>query len=223
MSDQAHTVILADDHDLVRAGVAGLIDRVGGYRVVCEAPNGKELIAALELIEEPRIAVVDLHMPVMDGFETISWFRVNRPHIMTLALTVDPSEEIVLKALRAGARGFLRKNARAAVLKTALDSLILSGYYHSEEVHDTLVRLTGLKTDHERTREDVDRALTARERQFLVLVCDPEEFTYEQIADHMEVHRRTVDSYRESIGEKFGVKSKTGLVLFAMKWGIVKP
>lgn len=223
MSGTAHPVVLVDDHELVRSGVAGLIDRVGGYRVVLEAANGQELLEALSTIEEPRIAVVDLHMPVMDGFETIAWLRANRPDILPLALTVDPTDEIMLRALRAGARGFLRKNARAPMLKTALDSLILSGFYFSDEMHETILHKTGMKTDHERQEEAVREGISARELEFLKLVCAPEELTYEQIAEIMGLSRRTVDGFRESLADKFDIKSKTGLVLFAMKWGFVKP
>lgn len=223
MSGTIHPVVLVDDHELVRSGVAGLIDRVGGYRVVLEAANGQELLEALSTIEEPRIAVVDLHMPVMDGFETITWLRANRPSILPMALTVDPTDEIMLRALRAGARGFLRKNARAPMLKTALDSLILSGYYFNDEMHDTLVHKSGLKTQLERQEESVHEGISSRELEFLKLVCSPEEFTYEQIAETMGVSRRTVDGFRESLADKFDIKSKTGLVLFAMKYGFVKP
>lgn len=223
MSSSLHPVALVDDHELVRTGIAGMIDRIGGYRMVCEAANGLEFIQALKEVEEPRIAVVDLHMPLMDGFETIAWLRANRPAILPLALTFDPAEDIMIRALRAGAHGFIRKNARAAVLKTALDSLMLTGYYHSDELHETIIERHGLKTDYERQQERVLAGITSRELGFLKLVCAPEEFTYEQIAEEMALGRRTVDGFRESLAEKFGIKSKTGLVLFAMKWGIVKP
>ena len=224
MSDILHPVALVDDHEMVRSAIAGMIDRLGGYRVIGEASNGLEFLTMLNAGgEEPRIAVVDLQMPVMDGFETIAWLRAQRPNIMALALTFDPAEDSVIKAVRAGARGFLRKNARAAVLKTALDSLMLTGYYHSDEVHDSLVQTPGSMTGPERMRAKVLAEISAREMEFLKLVCSPEEHTYETIASKMNVHRRTVDGFRESLTEKFGVKSKTGLVLFAMKWGIVTP
>jgi two-component system invasion response regulator UvrY len=223
MSGNLQPVALVDDHELVRAGIAGMIDRIGGYRVVYEASNGLEFLDMLNGVDEPRIAVVDLHMPIMDGFETIAWLRAQRPNIMTLALTFDPAEEVMMRAVRAGARGFLRKNARAPVLKTALDSLMLSGYYLSDEVHQSIFLPPDPKSGPERLRERVLANVSAREMEFLKLVCSPDEYTYEKIAFRMNVHRRTVDGFRESLTEKFGIKSKTGLVLFAMKWGIVKP
>ena len=223
MNETIHSVALVDDHELVRTGLAAMVDRIGGYRVTLEAANGKELIRALSGVPEPRIAIVDLHMPVMDGYETIAWMREHTPEILPLALTFDPADDVLVKAVRAGARGFLRKNARPALLKVALDSLILTGYYHSDEVHNTVLESGALKTTYERQQEKVLAAITPREREFLLLVCSPEEPTYEQVADAMGVQRRTVEGFREAISDKFGIKSKTGLVLFAMKWGLVKP
>lgn len=219
----AHSVALIDDHHLVRSGIAAMVNGVGGYNVVMEAANGREFMRALSGNEEPAIAIVDLFMPVMDGFETIAWLKNNAPGIRPLALTFDASDDVMVRAVRAGARGFLLKNARPAVLKVALDSLMLTGYYHSDELHETLVDKQQLKTPQEKQQEKIIAAITPREMDFLLLVCAPEEYTYEQIADKMNVHRRTVDGYRESLVEKFGIKSKTGLVLFAMKWGVVKP
>ncbi len=218
-----HSVALIDDHNLVRGGIAAMVNNVGGYEVTMEASNGREFIRMLSGQEEPAIAIVDIFMPVMDGFETIGWLKQNAPGIRPLALTFDASDDVMVRAVRAGARGFLLKNARPAVLKVALDSLMLTGYYTSDELHETLVDKQQLKTQQERMQERIIAAISPREMEFLLLVCAPEEYTYEQIADLMGVHRRTVDGFREGLVEKFGIKSKTGLVLFAMKWGIVKP
>jgi two-component system, NarL family, invasion response regulator UvrY len=217
-----HSVALVDDHHLVRNGLVSLVNSFGGYHVTVEAGNGKELIEALKGADTPDIAIVDLNMPVMDGYETMAWLREHAPTVLSLALTFDAAEDALVKAVRAGARGFLLKNARPAVLKNALDSLMLTGYYYTEATHDALQRAPGLKTSHERERERILGQITPREMEFLLLVCDEAEFTYEQIADHMHVHRRTVDNFRIGLFEKFGIKSKTGLVLFAMRWGLMK-
>ena len=199
-----------------------MVHNVGGYTVTMEAANGREFMRMLSGVEEPAIAIVDLFMPIMDGFETIAWLKANSK-VLPLALTFDASDDVMVRAVRAGARGFLLKNARPAVLKVALDSLMLTGYYTSDELHETLVEKQQLKTPHEKRQEQIIAQITPREMEFLKLVCAPEEYTYEQIADIMEVHRRTVDGFREGLVDKFGIKSKTGLVLFAMKWGVVTP
>jgi two-component system invasion response regulator UvrY len=217
-----HRIALVDDHHLVRNGLAATVNALGGYAVTVEAGNGKELIDALRNAVEPAIAIVDLSMPVMDGYETIAWLRSNKPDILPLALTFDADDEAVVKAVRAGARGFLLKNTRPAVLKNALDSLMLTGYYYTDDTHQTLQRHPEMKTREERERERVLGTITPREMEFLLLVCDPAELTYEQMADRMGVHRRTVDNFRIALFEKFNIKSKTGLVLFALRWGVLQ-
>ncbi|MBL7981908.1 MAG: response regulator transcription factor [Flavobacteriales bacterium] len=218
-----HKVAMVDDHHLVRNGLVATVNSLGGYKVTMEAAHGRELLEALEAadVEVPRIAIVDLNMPVMDGYETIEWLRANRPQVLPLALTFDATDEALLKAVRLGARGFLLKNARPEVLKNALDSLISSNFYYSDRMLETMKEHPELRTRQEVERERVMELVTPRELEFLQLVCSPEEMTYEEIGNIMGVHRRSVDNYRIGLFEKLGVKSKTGLVLFAMRWGLL--
>lgn len=216
-----HKVALVDDHHLVRNGLVATVNALGGYVVSIDVGNGQELIDALRGAEDPAIAIVDLNMPVMDGYATIAWLRANKPAILPLALTFDANEDALVRAVRAGARGFLLKNTRPAVLKNALDSLMLTGYYYTDETHQTLQRHPGMVTREERERERVIGMITLREMEFLLLVCDPAEYTYEQMADRMGIHRRSVDNHRIALFEKFDIKSKTGLVLFALRWGLL--
>ncbi len=212
---------MVDDHHLVREGLVATVNALGGYRVSIEAGNGRELIEALAAGTPPRIAIVDLSMPVMDGYEAIAWLRANHPEVLPLALTFDAGDEAMVRAVRAGARGFLLKNTRPPTLKVALDSLLATGYYYTDKLHETLQRNPQLTTPSERERARIVGQITPREMEFLLLVCDEAEFTYEQIADRMGVHRRTVDNFRIGLFEKFGIKSKTGLVLFALRWGLL--
>ncbi len=213
---------MVDDHHLVRNGLVAIVNSLGGYKVTLEAAHGRELVEALEggRVETPRIAIVDLNMPVMDGYETIEWLRANRPRVLPLALTFDATDEALLKAVRLGARGFLLKNARPEVLKNALDSLVDFNFYYSNEMQMTMREHPGLRTRQEVERERVMEQLSPRELEFLRLLCAPEEHTYEQMATIMGLHRRSVDNYRMMLFDKLGVKSKTGLVLFAMRWGL---
>lgn len=223
-----HDVALVDDHHLMRSGLAATVNGLGGYRVALEAGNGRELVETLEIMQQhalplPAIAVIDLNMPVMDGYATIAWLREHAPTVLPLALTFDAADDALVKAVRAGARGFLLKNTRPEVLKTALDNLMLTGYYYTDQSQQAIQELPTLRTREERKREAILDQITPREMEFLLLVCDPQEFTYEQMADQMGLHRRSVDNHRINLFEKFGIKSKTGLVLFALRWGIVQP
>ncbi|MEZ4739101.1 MAG: response regulator transcription factor [Flavobacteriales bacterium] len=218
-----HGIALVDDHHLVRSGLATVVNNMQGYKVVLEASDGEEFIAALEQGPRPTIAVIDLNMPVMDGYETITWLRTNEPNILPLALTFDASDEALVRAVRLGARGFLLKNSQPEQLRNALDSLILTGYYHSDDMQRSLLDHRDNSKPSERERERILTLITERELEVLQHVCSEDEPTYEAIAAIMGVHRRTVDNYRASMFEKFNIKSKTGLVLFAMRWGLVEP
>lgn len=208
---------------MVREGLAATIDAFDDYAVVLQAAHGQELIGALKDRPDPAIAIVDLHMPVMDGYATIAWLRAHRPAVLPLALTFDASDEALVRAIRAGARGFLGKNARSALLKHALDSLMRTGYFQPSEAQLELLDRSGVRTRWERERDGILERITPRELEFLKLVCDPEEHTYERIAVLMGVQPRSVENHRVSLFEKFHIKSKAGLVLFAYKWRIVEP
>ncbi|MBK6369449.1 MAG: response regulator transcription factor [Flavobacteriales bacterium] len=218
-----HSVALIDDHHLMRSGLVNMINGMGDYEVVQEFANGKEFVDALRTTTAPAIAIVDLNMPVMDGYETITWLTTHAPTVLPLALTFDASDDAMVRAVRVGARGFVLKSARPQTLRIALDSLMLTGYYYTESSHELLTRNPEMKTRQEREREGVLANITPREMTFLLLVCSEEEYTYEQIAAHMDVHRRTVDNFRIALFDKFNIKSKTGLVLFALRWGLIQP
>lgn len=208
---------------MVREGLAATIDAFDDYAVVLQAAHGQELIGALKDRPDPAIAIVDLHMPVMDGYATIAWLRAHRPAVLPLALTFDASDEALVRAIRAGARGFLGKNARSALLKHALDSLMRTGYFQPSgtlpEVLDQVAQRA--RTEHE--REAILAQITPREMEFLRLVCSSDELTYDKVAKLMGVQPRSVENHRVNLFEKFNIKSKAGLVLFAYKWRIVEP
>lgn len=215
-------IALIDDHQIMRTALATFIDRLGGYQVVLQAANGQEYIDALKDAPRIDVAIVDLHMPVMDGYATIEWIRANAPDTKPLALTFEKTEEAMVKALRAGACGFLLKDVSSTIFRQALQQVATIGHFHSDDMQVALN--TGeLLTHYERQRAKVVELITDREMEFIHLVCHEDEYTYEQIGERMILHRRTVDGIREGLFAKFGMKSKTGLVLFAFKWGIAKP
>jgi len=215
------SVALIDDHHMVRKGLASIVNSMEGYRVTMDFPNGKEFVDALNVTNLPQIAIVDLSMPVMNGFETMDWLRKNAPSVRALALTFDAAEDAMVRAIRSGARGFLLKEAPPSELKLALDSLMLTGYYHTEDVLQGMMNSNEEKTVYERQSEELGGLLTAREMEFLLLVCAAEEHTYEHVAELIGIQGRTVDYYRKSLFEKLNVKSKVGMVLFAARHGLL--
>ena len=214
-------VALVDDHTLVRGMLADMINGTDGYVVVLEAGNGQEFIEGLAAVPHIAVAIVDLHMPIMDGYETIAWIRAHAPRTRALALTFEKTEVAMVRAIRAGACGFVLKDARRNVFLQALQQVATVGHYYDAE----LAQVLGTTSQADRNEGLTHRSLedlSDREAEFLGLVCHDKEYTYDQIAELMRVHRRTVDGYRESIFRKYGIKSKVGLVLFAIKRGVVQ-
>ncbi len=208
-------IVLVDDHVIVRNGLKELIAKLGPYKVSAEFNNGQEILAAQPFKNIPDLIILDLSMPGMNGDVVMDELNAAGSKIPVLILTLNSDEATIIKLFRSGVRGYLQKNCSADVFKTALDEIFRCGYYHNEFLVLSLQNNSGStkKTEQEKVLEQ----LTPREKEFLKLVCHEKEYTYEQIADKMSVQHRTVDGYREALFEKFGIKSKTGLVLFVLK------
>jgi DNA-binding NarL/FixJ family response regulator len=213
-------ITLVDDHTVVRKGLKSLIETMGGYEIVSEFDDGKSFIEHVPLKPEPDIIIMDVAMPKMDGKQTMRWLADKKHIYKVLVLTLDTSERTIIELFRLGVRGYIPKTCTAAELKAAIDNIVQTGYYHNEIMTHALHR-DGEETDEDR-RNKIAEKVTGRELEFLELVCDEKEYTYDQIATIMKVHKRTVDGYREDLFEKFNLKSKTGLVLFAFKNGLIK-
>ena len=212
------SMVLIDDHTIVRNGLKSLIEVMGNYKVTHQFENGWEFTKAIAAIPTPDLVIMDMNMPEMNGVETMRWVKEHRPDLKVLMLTLSTDEKTIIELFRFGVRGYLAKNCTAQVLKKAIDDTVTTGYYHSEMLQHALAADTGTApTD---TKAILDR-ITDRELLFIKLICDEQEYTYDQVKDLMNVHRRTVDGYRESLFDKFSIKSKTGLVLFAIKHGLV--
>lgn len=209
------SIFLVDDHTVVRKGLKELIECLGDYTITAEYASGKELIDALPFPEPPDIIILDITMPVMDGKQVMEYFKEHDIQIPVLILTLDTSERTIIDLFRLGVRGYLPKNCSPEELKKAIDDVSTTGYYHNELLSKALSNETAT-ADNE--REKIMAQLTRRELDFLQLVCNEEEYTYEQMADILGVHVRTVDGYRKAMFEKFNIRSKTGVVLFAIKY-----
>lgn len=207
-------IALVDDHILLRNGLAELINGFAGYRVMLEVDNGRELTQRLDPTNLPDIALLDIRMPFMDGYATAEWLKKNYPSVKILALTMEDNEAAIIRMLRAGASGYLLKHTETSEFRTALDTLVARGYYHSDLVTDAL-----MKSLNGTVKAKTARDLNAREIDFLKLCCS--DLTYKEIADKMCLSVRTIDGYREDLFQKLGVRNRAGLVMFAMREGLV--
>jgi DNA-binding NarL/FixJ family response regulator len=211
------TIVLTDDHSLLRNGLAALVKTLG-HTVLFEADNGKDFISKLDNNNLPDVLLLDINMPEMDGYETAQWIKENHPDIKVLALSMYDNENSIIRMLKCGAKGYILKDSEPAELKAAIDALVNKGYYYSDLVSGKLIHAINKIEDAGNDVNTVNN-LNERETDFLKYACT--ELTYKEIADKMFLSPRTIDGYRDSLFEKLHVKTRVGLVMFAIKNGIV--
>jgi DNA-binding NarL/FixJ family response regulator len=191
---------------------------MGNYKVLHEFENGDDFLAALPLTPVPDIYILDYSMPNKNGVEVLQDLENREEELKVLLLTQHFDEQIINAAYHHGARGFLHKNCTAHDLKFAIDNIIKIGYNNVSEI---LKRIRNYDLSGETKKETVD--LNARELEFLRLVCDEQELTYEQMADSMNLSIKTIETYRAALFDRFNIKSKVGLVLFSFKYRLTEP
>lgn len=211
------SVALADDHALIRNGLAGLINTFDGYSVLFQAGNGQDFIDTINPDALPDMVLMDINMPKKDGYETTLWLKHNHPSVKVLALSMYDNESAIIRMLKCGARGYILKDAEPTDLKRALDDINSKGFYYSDLVSGHLIHTMQKMDDDAETRTTIN--LSDREAAFLKHICT--ELTYKEIADKMFLSPRTVDGYRDALFDKLSVKTRVGLVMYAIKNNIV--
>lgn len=211
------TIALTDDHSLLRNGLAELVKSLG-HTVLFEADHGKDFIAKLSAKNLPELVLMDINMPEMDGYETTQWLKQNHPDVKVLALSMYDNETAIIRMLKCGAKGYILKDSEPIELKAAIDAIMNKGFYYSDLVSGKLMHaINKLDDDGNGLKSLVP--LNERETDFLKHSCS--ELTYKEIADKMFVSPRTIDGYRDALFEKLQLKTRVGLVMYAIKNGIV--
>ncbi len=211
-------VVLVDDHSLLRNGLASLIKSFGDYNILFEADNGQDFINKLKPKTLPQVVLMDINMPEMDGYEACLWLKNNHPEIKVLALSMYDNENSVIRMFKAGAKGYILKDCDPSELKAALDAVVSKGFYYSEMVTGKLIHTINTLDEEDSQVKNLIQ-LNEREIIFLKLVCT--ELTYKEIAEKMFLSPRTIDGYRDDLFQKLNAKTRVGLVMYAIKNGIV--
>jgi DNA-binding NarL/FixJ family response regulator len=208
-------ILLADDHTLVRAGIRSLVQSLPGVQVVAEAGDGREALSLVEM-HQPDVALLDIAMPGLNGLEVAAQVADNFPFVRVLILSMHATEEYVLRALRAGAAGYLLKDADTAELELAIKAVTNGETYLSPAVskHVTeYVRRIG-----EGEHSTLER-LTPRQREVLQLVA--EGHTTQEIARLMNLSVKTVETHRTQLMDRLDIHDIAGLVRYAVREGLV--
>jgi DNA-binding NarL/FixJ family response regulator len=210
------TVLLADDHGLVRAGIRSLLENAGNVEVVAETGDGRHV---LRLVKEhlPRLVLLDIAMPSLNGLEAAARITKDYPDTKVMMLSMHANEEYVLQALRAGASGYLVKDAATAELEIAIRSVINGKPYLSPCISKTLI--DEYLGNSAKARSPLER-LTVRQREILQLVT--EGYTTRQIADLLSVSVKTVETHRAQLMDRLEIRDIPGLVRYAIRTGLIQ-
>ena len=211
------TIVIVDDHLLIAKAISSIIEQFRSYEVLYETENGNALIEQFRIKKNiPDIVLLDISMPVMDGFETAAWLRQNHPAIKVMALTMQGDDESLIKMIKAGATGYLNKNVHPTELEKALNAISTKGFYYPDWATSRVLHTLA----KEGSVDERNLKLTERETEFLKYSCT--ELTYKEIGEKMFCSSRTVESYRDSLFEKLSVRTRVALALYAVKTGLHK-
>ncbi|WP_411811323.1 response regulator [Chryseobacterium scophthalmum] len=210
------TIVIVDDHLLIAKALEGIIDNFEDFEVIDVVENGKDMIDKFESGQKiPDIILLDISMPLMNGFETAAWLKENHPNIKVMALSMQGDDNSVIKMIRNGAKGYLLKNTHPKDLEIALTKLNSDGFFYPDWASKIIFSNMSDEKNNEKKKK-----ISEREKEFLTYTVT--ELSYKEIAEKMCCSPRTVESYRDQLCEKFDLKTRVGLAVFAIKNGFAE-
>ncbi len=212
------TVLIADDHALVREGIIAFLKLCDDIEVVAEASDGLEAIEKAKKFN-PDVVLMDIAMPKLGGLEATIELKHARPDIKILVLTQYDDKEYISRFLKAGVSGYLLKRAVGSELVSAIRAVSRGEFYLFSSIASKVVA-GYLGKDRESAVEDPYEKLTDREKQVLKLVA--EGYTHKEIGDMLTISTKTVIAHQTNISEKLGIGSRAALIKFAIQKGIIK-
>ncbi|RYG17581.1 MAG: response regulator transcription factor [Chitinophagaceae bacterium] len=205
-----HRIVIVDDHILIAKAIASILRNFDQFEVLYTCENGKELQENCKNPSNiPDMVLLDISMPVMNGFETAKWLKANHPEVLIMALSMQDDDQSLIKMVKSGAKGYLLKNVHPIELENALNNMIRAGYYYPD--------WATTKVFASLSNEEGQNPLNDREIEFLRYCVT--EMSYKEIADKMFCSTRTVEYYRNTLFERFGLRTRVGLAVYAIKNG----
>jgi len=208
-----HSIVIIDDHILIANALSDLISNFNEFEVLYTCENGKDFQERIRTKPVPDIILLDISMPIMDGFETSLWLKSMYPDILVMALSMQNDEQSLIQMIKNGSKGYLLKNTKRKELRRALNEMVKKGYFFPDWATSKI--LTTISDDTINASSKIN--ISDREKEFLKYT--PTEMTYKEIADIMCCSHRTIENYRDSLFEKLEVKTRMGLAIYALKNG----
>ncbi|MGH0036269.1 MAG: response regulator [Myxococcota bacterium] len=211
------SVLVADDHGIVREGLRHLLEAEEDIHVCAEASDGREVLDEVEK-HDPEVVVLDITMPRLGGLETLERMRSRHPGVKVILLSVHSDPPFIQSAISLGADGYVLKNGRAAEVVTAIRAVTKGGSYFSPAVAREIVEQ--LRTPR-RQEDEPYSILSSREREVLQLIA--EGLSAKEIGTELKISTKTVEAHRTSLMRKLGVRKATELVRYALRHGLIEP
>lgn len=208
-------VFLVDDHKLIRDGIKAHFEDDERFNVIGEASNGAEALTRLENVK-PDVILMDINMDVMDGIECTEQVTQRFPSMKVLALTMLAENQHIKEMLKAGAIGYMLKNATEQEIKQGIEAVFKGMAYYSPEVTQTVMNSLATPIAHKKKKSRFEPIIPLTEREKEVLLLIIKEYTNKEIADTLFISQRTVDAHKRNLLEKTGAKNIAGLVMFAL-------
>jgi DNA-binding NarL/FixJ family response regulator len=211
-------ILLADDHELVRAGIRELVQKLYGLEVIGEASSGRQ---ALEMIESlmPDLVLLDIGMKELTGLEVAARVTRDFPAVKTLILSMHNNEEYVLRALRVGASGYMLKDSAITELKLAIETVRNNKTYLSPSISRSVIDSYLNRTAAPGKSTSLDK-LTPRQREILQLIAEGR--STKEIAGDLNLSAKTVETHRAQLMERLDIYDIAGLVRYAMRVGLIQ-
>ncbi len=210
------TIVIADDHEIVRRGLRSLLEADGTCRVVADVADGLTAVQTVEKLK-PMLLVLDLNMPRMHGLEVLKHVRANCPNTRVIVLSMHNDEPYVIEALRAGAAAYLLKGSESQEIAQALKEVMAGRRYLSAPLSEWAIN--ALTTRVAETTDPLG-SLSPREREVLQLAA--EGYANPEIAEKLFISPRTAETHRTNLMRKLALQSQTDLVRFSIRRGIIQ-
>lgn len=211
-------ILIADDHEVVRRGIAAQILQRSGWEVIAEATNGRDAVALTARLK-PDLIVLDLSMPELNGLAAASQIHASWSEARILILTVHESEQLVREVLAAGAQGYVLKSDAGRILMAALDALLEGGSFFTPKVGKMV--LDGYLRNPSSTEESGSGVLSAREREIVQLLAEGK--STKEVATVLNISVKTAETHRSNIMRKCGFSSLAELVRYAIRNRMIEP
>jgi len=208
------SIVIIDDHVLIANALSGIISNFNQFEVLYVCENGQDFQDKLkEKHPVPDLVLLDISMPIMDGFETAKWLKTTHPNVLIMALSMQDDDDSLIKMIKNGAKGYMLKNVHPTELEIALNTIANKGHYFPEWAASKI--FTSISDDAIDAKLKIK--ISDRETEFLKYSIT--EMTYKEISEKMFCSPRTVENYRDSLFEKLELKTRVGLAVYALKNG----